>query len=94
MRIRWSDQARRDLLEIAAWIARDRPGTARAVMAKLRASVERLRAHPHLGRVVPEIGAEQLRERVVAPWRVIYRVQGDTIQIVTVLHGRRQVSED
>lgn len=91
MRVRWTDSARRDLQEIAIWIARDRPQTAREVVAALRASVRHLAEHPQLGRVVPEIGAESLRERVVTPWRILYRVHEREIVILAVVHGRREL---
>lgn len=91
MRVRWTDSARRDLQEIATWIARDRPQTAREVVTALRASVRHLAEYPQLGRIVPEIGAESLRERVVTPWRILYRLHEREIVILAVVHGRREL---
>jgi len=42
---------------------------------------------------VPEAQGESLRELIVAPYRVIYRVQGNAVQIVTVIHGGRDLAQ-
>lgn len=44
---------------------------------------------PKLGRVVPEAGDQNLRERFVYSYRLIYRLQTDRILIVAVIHGSR-----
>ena len=42
-----------------------------------------------LGRVVPEIGDEGIREWFAYSFRVIYRLEEETITIAAVVHGRR-----
>ena len=44
---------------------------------------------PRMGRVVPEAGDQNLRERFVYSYRLIYRLQTDRILIVAVIHGSR-----
>lgn len=48
-------------------------------------------ANPYLGRMVPEFQQATLRERIVAPYRVIYHVDADLITVLTVLHSRQDL---
>ena len=45
--------------------------------------------YPRLGRVVPELGIENIREIILGGYRLIYRIQQDELQVVTVHHGAR-----
>jgi len=47
-------------------------------------NIEKLRRFPLAGRVVPEFGAEFLREVIVAPFRVVYRVDPGRVRVVRV----------
>ena len=42
-----------------------------------------------MGRVVPELGLQDLREILVGSYRVIYRVREDEVHVLTVHHGAR-----
>lgn len=46
-------------------------------------------AHPLAGRVVPELGGANVRERFLYSYRVIYEVDPERIDVLAVLHGRR-----
>lgn len=89
----WTAQAQEDLRQIRAFIARDAPLTASAFVPRLRLSVERLRTFPQSGQVVPEIGKSEIREVVRGNYRVIYRVQSDRVEILTIFHGARLLDE-
>lgn len=45
--------------------------------------------NPLAGRVVPELGDAQVRERFLYSYRVIYEVRDERIEVLAVLHGRR-----
>jgi plasmid stabilization system protein ParE len=51
--------------------------------------VERLLRFPRLGRVVAEARDENIRELVYQNYRIIYRIAGESIEILTVVHGKR-----
>ncbi len=89
MRIRWSDEARAELLSIVQTIARTQPAAARKIRDHLRDAGHGLRAHPQLGRVVPELENPMIRERVVQSYRIMYLVRNQEILIVTIVHGRQ-----
>ncbi|MGM0678010.1 type II toxin-antitoxin system RelE/ParE family toxin [Ectothiorhodospira marina] len=44
---------------------------------------------PLIGRTVPEIRDDTIRERFVYSYRLIYRVASGMILIVAVIHGKR-----
>lgn len=44
---------------------------------------------PESGRKVPEDKRGIYRELIVGNYRVVYRVDGDTVTIVTLIHGAR-----
>lgn len=78
----------RDLERIHAFIAKDDPGRAYDVLARIRISINRLAIYPAFGRPSKKAG---VRELVVArlPYKVPYRVRGQTIRILRVLDTRR-----
>ena len=87
--VRWAQRARDDLREIHDFIARDSPRTAEALVDRLLTATERLAAFPDSGRVVPEFPALGYREIIVSSYRVLYRLEDNTVWITAVGHGRR-----
>jgi len=55
--------------------------------------VERLHAFSESGRVVPEREAPEIREVIVNPYRVVYRLRPQIVEIVTVFRGSREFPE-
>ncbi len=91
MRVRWTRGARADLRKIIREIAKDRPDTARRVAERIRASTAELVSHPLVGKIVEEFGSEHVRERVLRPWRIVYRVLPDELHILAVVHARQSL---
>jgi toxin ParE1/3/4 len=90
----WSPNALDDVDEIAAYIARDSPTYAAAVVEKILDITRNLQNFPLLGRVVPESNEEYIRERFVYSYRLIYQVQEETIIIIAVVHGKRLLENE
>ena len=93
MRVEWTRRALRALKGIAEYIARDRPGAAGRMVLRLREAAEVLQDHPELGR---EGRVPGTRELVVSgtPFIVPYRIQHDSVQVLTILHAARRWPED
>jgi toxin ParE1/3/4 len=81
----WSPNALNDVDEIAAYISRDSPTYAAAVVEKILDITRNLQNFPLLGRVVPESNEESIRERFVYSYRLIYQVQEEIIIIIASL---------
>jgi plasmid stabilization system protein ParE len=93
-RIGWSPRSVADLDSIRDFIALDSPLYADLVVRRLVAAVERLSQFPQIGRIVPERGEPQLRERIVRPFRIVYRLSPDLVEIVTVFRSSRHFPSD
>lgn len=89
MRLRWTLQAREDLLDIGRYIARDKPGAARQWVDRLRQRARDAADMPWMGRKVPEIGREDVREVMMGGYRLVYRVRDNAIEMLTVFDGHR-----
>lgn len=88
-RIEWSPEAVEDIEAIAEYIARDSEMYASSVVSTMLDAVKRLSSFPRIGRRVPEMADESIRELFVYSYRLIYRILDDRILIVAVIHGRR-----
>jgi toxin ParE1/3/4 len=86
LEIVWSALARTRLLEIRAYVARDKPEAAERLAMRIVAMLDALRNHPYLGRAGAEPG---IRELVIGgtPYIVLYRVQGQRVTVSTVWHA-------
>jgi len=93
MRVVWTEEAQAHLESIYHYISRDAPFYAKRVVDKLTRASQRLLAHPRAGRTVPEYGDQELRELIVSPYRVIYRIKPDRIDVVAVFHGAQQLPD-
>jgi len=91
MKLVWSPLAVERALEAKAYIAADNPRAADKWAAGLVSAVSKLKRHPKLGRLVPEIGLEEYREIVYGNYRVVYRISASTVVILTVRHFSRLV---
>lgn len=89
MKVAWTHRARARLRQIHRHIANDQPANADRVVDRLTRRVEQLIEHPHSGRVVEGFLREDLRELIEAPYRIIYLVGRDRIDILTVRDTRR-----
>ena len=80
---------RADLEKVVDYIASENPGAALAIWDEIETQVERLVAYPQSGRLGR---VEGTRELVVnrTPFIVGYRVNGDAILLLRVLHGAQQ----
>lgn len=88
-RVGWTPQALADLQAAYEFVARDSIRYAEALTDRLFDAVGRLELFPLSGRVVPEIGREDIRELIVGTYRVVYRVSDDEVEILTVTHAAR-----
>ena len=71
------------------FIARDAPSVAQVFAERVFEAVKRLEAFPRSGRVVPEIGQENIREIIFGSYRIVYVVSEEEINLLTVFHAAR-----
>lgn len=49
---------------------------------------------PHSGREVPEYRREEVREILDRPYRILYRIKHDHIDVIAVMHYRQLLPDD
>lgn len=89
MKVVWTERAAASLEEIGSYIATDDPVAARRWLTRLMKRAELAGTLPLAGRVVPEIGRDDVREVFVRRYRIVYQVLADTVAILTVFEGSR-----
>lgn len=61
------------------------------VVDRLTRRSQQIAAAPLSGRRVPEYDLDQIREIIEAPYRIIYYIKPDQIDVIAVLHTSRNV---
>ncbi len=87
----WTLRSRQDLRNIASFIAKDNPSAALKFGDLIFARVDMLEKFPEIGRIVPERNQPHIREIVVRPYRIVYRLlkPEKLVEILRVWHGAR-----
>ena len=89
MNVHWTDEAAIHLERIHDYIAHDSPEYALRFVDRLTRRSEQIAAFPKSGLVVPEIDDPDLREVIEGPYRMIYRILRDGVDVVAILHSSR-----
>lgn len=86
-----SPRAIDDLRDIVLYVAPDRPEAAKRLGLALIDRTKVLGAFPLSGRVVPEFGDPSIRELVLKPYRIVYRVDAEArvVGVARYWHGAR-----
>ena len=89
MKLRWTDGAVEDLQSAHDYLESEHPKAAWEAVARIVSAVERLERFPTMGRTGRVDGS---RELVVTgtPLVVAYRLKGESVQILAVLHAARK----
>jgi toxin ParE1/3/4 len=89
-RVVWLPLAVRRVTQIAQRIARDRPRAATKWIDAVFAATTPLAQFPESGRVVREVGRQEIREVLHGEYRIVYKVEAQRVAVLTVRHGRRR----
>jgi len=89
MRVHWTDNAVEHLVNIHEYIASNSPTYAQKMVDKITRRSIQIAAQPLSGRQVPEYDAVDVRELIESPYRIIYRIKQDQIDVLAVIHEAR-----
>lgn len=70
------------------------PSYAGVVTDRLIRRAERIGEMPEAGRKVPEYALADLREVLLPPYRLVYRICPGEIQIISIMHCRQRLPDD
>ncbi len=91
MRVHWTDTALAHLVAIHAYISQNSTTYAQRVVDRLTRRSQQIADFPLSGRVVSEYEVAQVREVIEGPFRIIYHIKADQIDVLAVIHAARQV---
>lgn len=96
MRVAWTQRAQARLRAIHAHIQQVDPRAADKVVQTLVKRSKRLGwlGMARSGRAVPEYADPDILEIIISPYRVIYRVLPQRIDVLTVMHERQLLPGD
>lgn len=81
-----------DLIDIWDYVAERDPAAADRVVLEIERRWRQLRTHPRSGVAREDIGPG-VRHLVTGRYLILYRV-GEAVEILRILHGRREIGTD
>lgn len=94
MSIKWTNEALMRLFEIEDFISQDSPERAEKFVDQIIEHAETLSDKSLRGRTVPEISNPDIRELIFKKYRIVYRIKGSSLYILTVFEGHRLLRID
>ncbi len=91
MKVHWTDTAVEHLRAIHAYIARNSPHYALRVVDRLTRRSQQIAEFPLSGRVVPEFEHAKIREVLEGPYRIVYHIRPDQVDVLAVLHATQEI---
>ncbi len=92
--VKWSSVALADLKEIHAFVSRDSKYYANQVANEIIDKSKHLELFPNMGRIVEEFNDSNLREIIAYSYRLIYQITEEGLEVVTIIHCRRNLTRD
>lgn len=89
----WSPEVAEDIDSIVEYISQDSLFYAQSIVLKILETSRSIKKFPLIGRIVPEIGNENIREIFIYSYRLVYQLTNETIFIVAIIHGKRLLKD-
>ena len=90
-KVNWTAPAWDDLEAAAAYIARDSEFYAASLLQEVRDATASLAEFAERGQTVPEFGDDSIRELLIKPYRLVYKITDEHVFIVALIHGSRRL---
>ena len=91
MRVHWTNTAVEHLLVIYEHIAQNSTVYAQRMIDRLTRRSEQIATFPLSGRMVPEYEIKEIREVIEKPYRLIYRIKSDQVDVLAVVHSAQML---
>jgi toxin ParE1/3/4 len=91
LKLRFTRRAADDLSRLRAFIAKDNPQAAQRLSWALRGSIQRLVDQSRMGQALGMPAG--VRRWVTGPYVVHYTIEGQTLTVLRIWHGREQRPE-
>jgi addiction module RelE/StbE family toxin len=90
VKVHWTDTALGHLRAIHAYIAQQSPDYAQRTVDRLTGRSQQIADFPLSGRMVAEFETPQIREVIEGPYRIVYHLKPDQIDVLAVIHGAQR----
>lgn len=87
MRVHWTATALAHLRHIHTYIGQSSSEYALRVVDRLTRRSQQIGQFPESGHMIPEAGFPQIREVLEGPYRIMYHITPDQIDIIAIIHG-------
>jgi len=88
----WTQEALDRLSDIEDFISQDSPQRAARFVNYLIQRGEGVSKNPRIGRIVPEISNPNVKMIIAQKCRIVYKIQENEIEILTVFEGHKLLS--
>jgi len=92
--VEWTDVALKQLDSIWDFIAVDSIYYADKITDEIMTATEKLSTFNKIGRIIPEIGDENIREILYMSYRVMYEIRGSFIYITQIVHSAMDFKQE
>lgn len=89
--VTWSQPAKADLRSIHDFIAHDSLHYAKKVTQDIREKTDMLDGLRKVGKKVPELNDDAVRELSLYSYRIIYEIKSQGVFVLAVVHKRRDL---
>lgn len=89
MRVHWTRNAIAHLTNIYEYIGLNSITYAKRTVENITQRSKQIADQPYSGRMVPEYESDDIRELIEKPYRIIYRIKPDQIDVIAGIHGAR-----
>lgn len=83
--VSWTEPAEDNFDLLVSYIAVENPAAAKRLWDRVMSAIERAAAFPDMAPYIPELGRSYREILVVRPFRVVYRIEGNILRVITVM---------
>jgi len=91
MNVYWTETAIQQLSSLYTYLSQTSPPYAQRTIDRLTRRSQQIATFPNSGRIVPEFDNDRIREIIEGKYRIIYTIQANQIEVLTVLHGAQSL---
>ena len=94
VKVVWTEVSVEDLREIFDYISKNSTHYTRITVNRIYKKANQISINPRIGRIVPEIDDEAIRELIIGKYRLIYYIVNVyRVDILRVYHSARSLSD-
>lgn len=92
--VKWSEQAVKDVEDISKYIENVSFQYAREQAQTIYERAKQLEVHPLMGRPVPELRTQTIRQILCGAYRIIYEVESEENLVILTVHHQSRLIEN